>query len=393
VSVFFVRLALALLLACGFCAASATDDDASKHASQEAGAKQKLDQVRGEIKKISDTLKTTQTQRDETTRAVREQELKIAAAAKELRELDAKILAQSSELGKLEIQRGALNEKLKAQRDALAALLRSAYALGQNEELKLLLAQDDIDKLARVLAYHHYFERARVEKIEGLLKDLQQLADVQTAIEKQTEVLKVSRTARADDAAKLQQDRSEREKLLAELDATLKDEQSRLNALGKDEKGVLDLLDKLRDIFADIPKQLAGAEPFAELKGKLVWPVRGKIGAAFGANDDSGRGSHGIVIAATTGAEVHAISHGRIAYADWLRGFGLLLIVDHGDGYLSLYGYNESLLKDVGDWVNANEVIATAGNSGGRKTPGVYFELRYQGKPMDPRGWLSAAAH
>lgn len=382
-----------LLLGLGLGLAHAETDDASKHAAQEAEAKQKLEQVRSEIQKISETLKATQMQRDDVIKAVREQELKISKAAKELRELSERIVAQGGELSKLENQRTALNEKLKGQREALAALLRSAYALGQNAELKLLLAQDDFDKLARILAYHHYFEQARVERIQDLLKDLQQLTEVQATIEQQTDALKIARATRAEDTAKLQQDRSEREKLRSELDVMLKDERSRLSVLGQDEKSVLDLLEKLRDIFADIPKQLAGAESFAERKGELPWPVRGKIGTAFGANDDSGHASHGLVIAAASGAEVHAVSHGRIAYADWLRGFGLLLIIDHGDGYMSLYGYNESLLKDVGDWVNVNEIIATVGSSGGHKLPGVYFELRYQGKPLDPRSWLGGAPH
>ena len=119
----------------------------------------------------------------------------------------------------------------------------------------------------------------------------------------------------------------------------------------------------------------------------LPEPVRGRLLAGFGVRSGE-RVSSGVVIAAAEGAEVHAVSHGRVVFADWMRGFGLLLIVDHGDGYLSLYGYNETLLKDVGDWVNANEVVATSGSTGGQKTPGAYFELRAQGKPVDPRAWL-----
>ena len=163
-------------------------------------------------------------------------------------------------------------------------------------------------------------------------------------------------------------------------------------ALGKDEKALSDLLAKLRDIFADIPKQIVGAEPFSQLRGRLPWPVRGKAVASAGSNEGEHE-NHGVLIAAASGSEVHAVSHGRVVFADWLRGFGLLMILDHGDGYLSLYGYNEALLKEVGDWVDANEVIATSGSSGGRTTPGVYFELRFEGKALDPKGWLRPSSH
>jgi septal ring factor EnvC (AmiA/AmiB activator) len=187
------------------------------------------------------------------------------------------------------------------------------------------------------------------------------------------------------EADRLEAERAERRQVLATLEATLHDQQGRLAALGRDEKGLLQLLEKLRDVFADIPKQIAGAEPFAQLRGRLVVPLRGSLQAASARDEGD---SHGVLIAAAEGGEVHAVSHGRVVFADWLRGYGLLLIIDHGDGYLSLYGCNESLLKDVGDWVNANEVIATSGTSGGGKTPGLYFELRHDGKPMDARVWL-----
>ncbi|HJT97281.1 MAG TPA: peptidoglycan DD-metalloendopeptidase family protein, partial [Rhodanobacteraceae bacterium] len=187
---------------------------------------------------------------------------------------------------------------------------------------------------------------------------------------------------------RLAQERAARERLLVEIDARLKDQRARITTLGRDEAELAGLLERLRDVFADIPKQLAGAEPFASQRGRLAWPVRGKIVTAFGASDESGRRSSGLLVAAKTGTAVHAVSHGRVVFADWLRGYGLMLIVDHGDGYLSLYGCNETLLKDVGDWVDGGETIATSGASGGQKTPGLYFELRAKGQAVDPKGWL-----
>jgi septal ring factor EnvC (AmiA/AmiB activator) len=372
------------------CASAQAQTSDIQNAAQEAQAKQKLERVRSDIHKIIDAQKVTSAQKNDAAAALREQELKVASTSRQLRVLDQKLGEEQAKLDKLVVERNGLDAKLKDQRDALAALLRSAYAMGRAEELKLLLAQDRIDTVGRMLVYYRYFEHARVGEIEGLLKDLDALALVQAAIEKETVELETARSARTAEAQQLDADRVERTRVLAALDAALKDQQVRLTALGKDEKGLLDLLEKLRDIFADIPKQIAGAEPFAQLRGQLNWPLRGKVVSAFGASNEGEHESHGVLIAAASGSDVHAVSHGRVVFADWLRGFGLLIIVDHGDGYLSLYGYNESLLKDVGDWVNVNEVIATSGASGGRKAPGLYFELRYQGKPIDPKGWLKA---
>ena len=366
--------------------AHAQSDEAQRTA-QEAQTKQKLDAVRAEIKKIVDTQKEIAAKKDAANGALRDQDLKVAAAAKDLRAIEQKLAGQQEKLQELETRRDALNVKLAAQRETLAALLRSAYIVGRGEELKLLLAQEDVAKIGRMLEYFHYFERARIEQIQTLLKDLDALAQVHKAIDEETAQLTSTRAQRADEAKQLDAERAGRAQVLADLDKQLKDDQVRLAALGQDEKELSDLLAKLRDVFADIPKQLAGAEPFASLRGRLNWPVRGRLVSGFGAKSGE-HVSTGVVIAAADGAEVHAVSHGRVVFADWMRGFGLLLIVDHGDGYLSLYGYNETLLKDVGDWVGANETVATSGSTGGQKAPGVYFELRVQGKPVDPRGWL-----
>ena len=242
--------------------------------------------------------------------------------------------------------------------------------------------------IARVLAYHRYFQRAQVGRIDRLRGDLKRLADLQDSILAATRELTATRADRDVESTKLEVERRERAQLITAIDARLKDQAARISALGKNETALNQLLEQLRDVFADIPKELTGEAPFASARGKLAWPLRGKIVTAFGATDESGRRSSGVLLAAKTGAAVHAIAHGRVVFADWMRGYGLLMIVDHGDGYLSLYGCNETLLKDVGDWVDAGETIATSGASGGQKTPGLYFELRAKGQAVDPRGWL-----
>jgi len=382
-----------VLLLCGLVAVSAhAQESGDQHGAQEAQTEQKLEQIRVEMHKLAEEQRSTAAKRNDATNALRDADLKIAALAKTLRSIDQQLSGQQAKLDGLLVQQSALDVKLKDQRDALAALLRSAYAMGRDEELKLLLAQDHIDDISRMLAYYRYFERARVHEIDGLLEDLQALAQLQADIERETVALKASRDERAIQAQRLDGEREQRHLLLGELDAALKDQTARLAALGKDEKALVDLLAKLRDIFADIPQHLVGAEPFADLRGRLNWPLRGKVVVRFGATAvDGERSSQGVLIAAKDGSEVRAVSHGRVVYADWLRGYGLLLIIDHGEGYLSLYGYNETLLKEAGDWVDAGEVVATSGDSGGRKTAGLYFELRRDGKPIDPAAWMHPA--
>lgn len=370
--------------------ARAQTDDAAR-AAQESQAKHKLVQVRAQIHELAAAQQDTNAKRNDALTALRDQELKIAATAKQLRVLDGQIKDRQNKLDDLLKRRAVLDDRLEDQRDALAALLRSAYAMGRGEELKLLLAQDKAADIARMLAYYRYFEHARLGEIDALMKNLDALATVQNDIETQTAALRNSRADQAEQAGRMDAERAARKRALDQLDATLKDQKSRLAALGRDEKALTDLIAKLQDIFADIPQNLVGAEPFAALRGKLRWPLRGRIAEKFGAGTGGGTASQGVLIAARDGSEVHAVSHGRVAFADWLRGYGLLLIVDHGDGYLSLYGYNETLLKDVGDWVDAGTVIATSGDSGGRPTPGLYFELRYKGKAIDPMAWLQTS--
>ena len=386
----FAVLALFAVVAAAQEASPPPSDEAAR-LHEEAETKKKLDATRAQIKAIAEQQKATEAQRGGVAAELRERETRIAGIAKDVRALDGRLVEQEAALAELQTRRGELERKLTVQRDSLAALLRSAYAIGRHEELKLLLQQDETATASRVLAYHRYFQRARIGRIQELLVDLADLAKVQQDIETQTAAINATKTERLAEAQSLEAERTERQALIVRLDSELKDQGARLAALGKDEKTLVDLLEKLRDVFADIPKELAGAEPFADRRGRMAWPLSGKLTVGFGALDDSGRPISGVVVGTQNGTEVRAISHGRVAYADWLKGYGLLVILDHGDGYMSLYGYNETLLRDVGDWVGAGDPIATAGASGGRKEPGLYFELRLKGKPLDPKGWLKGS--
>ena len=374
--------ALALLLAA--LPATAQDD----RARQEAQAQQKLEALRAQIKAITAENRAAEGERGEATRALREADARVSDAVRALRRTEAGIATAEQELQDLDRRKQALESGLAQQREALAALVRSAYALGRHEQLKLLLAQDRMADLARVLAYHRYFQADRQERITGLVAELQALADVARQITEQREILEAARQQQQADLAALETQRAERATVLAALEAGFTDRSARLAALGRDEKSVLALLERLTDAVADIPRQVDDTRPFASRRGQLARPLAGNVLAAFGGKLPDGRGSEGWLVAGTAGAEVRAVAPGRVAFSDWLKGYGLLVIVDHGDGWMSLYAFNDALLKDVGDWIRAGEPVATVGSSGGQGRPALYVELRRNGQPQDPRPWF-----
>jgi septal ring factor EnvC (AmiA/AmiB activator) len=184
--------------------------------------------------------------------------------------------------------------------------------------------------------------------------------------------------------------RRQRKELLAELGKKIKNQENTLTDLETSRGRIENLLKSLGELLADIPTSPSETRPFVSLKGKLPWPVNGPFMGSFGQPKNYGNLKwNGVLIQAELGTPVHVVSHGRVAFADWLQGFGFIIIIDHGEGYMSLYGHNESLFKQTGDWVQANEVIATAGDSGGQLLTGVYFEIRSRGKPVDPSKWCS----
>jgi murein hydrolase activator len=382
-----IALATVLLL----CAATAVraQDDAAQRAAQEREAARKLEAVRAEIAQLTQAQRAREGERGDATKALREADQEVNREARALREVDAALALQNEELARLEQQRDALSQRLGTQREALAQLLRSAYALGRHEQLRLLLAQERIEELARVLAYHRYFQRDRVGRIEALREQLRELAQLGQAVAAKQLELAASRSAKEQRIAELETQRQARRQLLATLEAQFKDAQSRLAALGRDERALLQLLESLRDVFADIPRQIEQARPFGERRGALQRPLQGKLLSGFGGRLPDGRTSQGWLIDAAAGATVGAIAPGRVAFADWLKGYGLLVIVDHGDGWMSLYAQNDSVLREVGEWVGPGDALAGVGSSGGQQAAALYFELRRKGQPVDPKGWFA----
>lgn len=359
-----------------------------------AAAEKQLEAVRAKIKTLSDQQHALDDQRGAATKSLREVDGKVAAAQRALHDTETKIAALQSDLEQLQRRQSELAAGLSRQRAELAALLRSAYALGNHQQLQLLLEQDRMSDLARVLAYHRYFERDRQQRIVGLRAELQSLAQVSEQVRARQQELLAARVKQQAELDALAAQRAERGKVVATLDSSYRDQKARLNALGRDEKNTEQLLARLRAAMEQIAK--TPAVPKAQRRpgdanipvGPLKLPLTGQVLAGFGGVMPDGHRSQGLLIAGAAGAEVRAVAAGRVAYADWLKGYGLLLIIDHGGGWMSLYAFNDSLLKNVGDSVSAGQAIATVGSSGGQGRPALYFELRHNGQPADPRGWL-----
>ncbi|MDB6089269.1 MAG: hypothetical protein JWN85_2053, partial [Gammaproteobacteria bacterium] len=273
-------------------------------------------------------------------------------------------------------------------RSALAGHLRAAYLIGREEPLKLLLNQKDPTRAGRMFAYYSYFGRSRAEQIRLIETNVAQLErlDEELAAEdaKLAELEKQQRAQLAD----VEQARSHRTRVLASLEAESHTRAQNLEKLRSQQAGLEKLLRELRRAMEKYP--VDSNDAFARLRGKLAWPVGGHVVARFGESRAGGVKWDGLLVATERGAPVRAVYHGRIIYADWLPGLGLLTIVDHGDGYMSLYGHNERLYKAVGERVTAGDAIASAGDSGGSTRPELYFEIRKGGKPVDPRPWFKA---
>lgn len=310
-------------------------------------------------------------------------------------------------LARLEAARRRLQERIAAlqrrqreaeraaevQRRHLAAQLRSAWLLGREAPVRLLLHPDEPAALGRALVYYRYLNRARRERLQAWLQSRDRLRVLRREAQRALERLGALEREQRTTLAQLREDQARRKALLAALRARIRDDTDRLRRLQADRRRLEALLRSLREALADVQQVDRRGRPLSTLRGRLPWPLRGRVRHRYGEPRLGGRSRwRGLLIAAPAGREVRAIHHGRVVFADWLRGFGLLLIIDHGDGYLSLYGRNASLYRDVGDWVEAGDVIATVGNSGTGGAPGLYFELRRRGRPLDPLPWLARRA-
>lgn len=378
----FVLLALAVLAA--IAAGPARADRAAE-------TRAELEELRERIETVREALASERRRRDRASDALAEIEQRVGRLAARIEALDGDIEEARARLERLRQRRGEVRTALGAHRGTLGAQLRAAYRLGRQPALRLLLRQDEPAALARALGYYGYFNRARLDAIERAHTLIAELDEVSARTRETEARLEADRAELDEQRAALEDARAERRRVLARLERSIEDKGERLDSLEASRERLQGLLRELAPVLDDIPAAPLEERPFPTREGELAWPVRGPLRARFGAARASGRMTwQGIVIDAEAGTRVRAVYHGRVVFADWLSGFGQLIIIDHLDGFLSLYGYNQRLLRGTGDWVSPGDAIAAVGDSGGRQEPGLYFEIRRQGEPVDPLTWLAS---
>jgi septal ring factor EnvC (AmiA/AmiB activator) len=351
---------------------------------------EKLQKLRQHIHEIKSDVEAMRGQRSATQAALEKTEKEIGKVVAEMHQLDADAVATDQKIQSLNKDRSAERRTLADLRQTLMLDMRSAYTAGRQQRIKLLLNQQDPAQLGRMMTYHGYFTRARAIRMQELRAALARIDAIERELVEQQSEIDHLRLQKREKSERLADEQGNRRKILAQLQRDLQGKSTELSSLQQDEQRLQALLQSLQRAMREVPQESGNATSLHKLKGKLQWPVAGRIIQPYGAKQASGElQSSGILIATDAGADVHAIANGRIAFADWLRGFGLLLIIDHGDGYMSLYGQNRSLYKDVGARVKRGEVVAAAGSSGGRKQDGLYLELRKDGRPFNPTAWFS----
>jgi len=383
-------------------------------------AERKLQKLRSELKGVAQERRQLDNQRGQAARQLRDMDEKVARSGRTLAQTETALQEQGAALAELEKRRGALQGNLQQQRRELAGLLQAAYRLGNHAPLKLLLSQDTVADGNRSLAYHRYLQRERSQRIQALTADLEELDTLQVQIRERQQQLQATREQQKQQASALAGDRRQREKAVAALDERFKDRSEREKALGEDAKALETLLANLRAAAAraeaerraavrraaaekaaadkavaegrtpsratKVPPAVASAP--APKVGGLGWPLSGNLLARYGGKLPDGRTSSGVLIGAPAGSTVTAVADGTVVFSDWMTGYGMILIVDHGNGYMSLYAHNDTLLKDAGASVKRGDALAKVGNSGGQGVTALYFELRRGGQPVNPDSWL-----
>jgi septal ring factor EnvC (AmiA/AmiB activator) len=347
-----------------------------------------LEDVRGRISALKESMDAGAAERDRLTAELQEAEIAISEQRMRLKEVERQQRYTIDRKKKLEADLAVREAHLDEESTALAAQVRAAYMSGSQEKIRLLLNQRDPATLGRLMAYYRYLNDYRAENIESVIAEIRKLEALRSQVAAEEARLGELARTRYAELTQLNRSQEERAALLTALRQKIENEGQEVERLAAQEKDLTRLIAELTSILSDYP--ISSEEPFSSHKGKLTWPVAGTLLHDFGQPRVGGTIKwNGVVLAAPRGREVRAVYHGRIAFADWLAGMGLLVIVDHGDGYMTLYGYNETILKNTGDWVAPGDVIATVGDSGGQSQASLYFELRRGKQPVNPRHWVT----
>jgi septal ring factor EnvC (AmiA/AmiB activator) len=349
---------------------------------------QELEDVRERISELKQSMDAAAEERDRLTGELQKLDMAISEQRMRIADIERDQTYTANKKEKLDRELAGREAHLDTESEALAAQVRAAYMSGSQEKIKLLLNQRDPATLGRLMAYYRYLNEYRAENIEAVVAQSRRLDELRAQIAAEEARLTALARTRYDELGRLHNSQENRKTLLASLRKRIANEGEEVDRLAAQEKDLTRLIAELTSILSDYP--ITSEQPFSEHRGKLTWPVAGRLLHEFGQPRVGGSIKwNGVVLGAPRGREVRAVYHGRVAFADWLAGMGLLVIVDHGEGYMTLYGYNETILKNTGDWVAPGDVIATVGDSGGQSEAGLYFELRRGTKPENPRRWVT----
>lgn len=366
-----------------------------------------LGKVKAELQQIARERRRLESQRGDAAVRLRRADEQLGRSIRELARTEAALQREQQALEDLHRQRERMQRDLQYRRERLAELLRASYALGPQVPLKLLLAQDSVSDAQRTLAYYRYAQQAHARQVAGMADALRKLDATEVQIGERTRALAALRDEQRQQLEATRRDRGKRAALVGDLEQKYRDRQQREKALGQDAKSLETLLSQLRAAAAraeaerraaqqaaagasdggKVPPRVASSAPPPKVGG-LGWPASGDLLARFGGRLPDGRNSNGVLIGAPGGSPVTAVADGTVVFSEWMTGYGLILIVDHGNGYMSLYAHNDTLLRDAGERVRRGDAIARVGSSGGHGRPALYFELRRNGQPVDPASWL-----
>lgn len=349
-----------------------------------------LEQLRTRIQALRQTLERDLSRHDRARTELRLLEQTVARHATELRATDRRLQLGQRRLDSLRGERGSRERELGQERAALAGQLRAAYAVGRQDRLKLLLNQEDPAAVGRMLVYHDYFNRTRLERMQRVTMLIDDLAVLEQDIVAEAAALELERLQQRQALQAIESTRAERATVVAAIERELRNQGQQLQRMESDERSLAQLLESLSNLLADVPADLGEQRAFSSLRGQLSWPMRGAIIGRYGQPREGGARWRGILIRAASGTEVRAVAYGRVAWAGWMPHYGNLMVLDHGNDYFTLYGHNQAMLREVGEWVNASDVIAQVGDSGGQAQAALYFEMRKGRDPLNPSQWLGA---
>ncbi len=371
----------------------------------EAEYKAKLETLQNTIQELKDELQSVKDNRNNLLYDLEENETKVGELMKKIEKIKSELGKNEQALIDLSQQKKQLIGEQRSQKKHIAQQVRAAYRLGGQSNVKLLLNQDDPEKVSRMLKYYDYFLDARTTRLSDYTNNIEKLNNIEPTIALKTEQLRQNQSSLQSRYQELQKTQQQRKETLAKINATVDNKDKELQKLAQDKALVERVLTKIANTLYNSPPNSISTpssgetvsstrtfssnnSEFKKLRGKLPWPTDGKLAHKYGSDRIAGKLKwDGVIIQASSGTPVKAIHHGRVVFADYLRGQGLLIIVDHGDGFMSLYGHNQTLAKKVGSFVEAGEVIAQVGISGGQERAGLYFEIRENGQPSNPSQW------